>query len=94
MPRDINEIKKKKNVVGTVFDVSLMRNVYGKGGSYSQFSGKDASRALGPSSLKPEDAVPDWSTLEEMDRRTLNDWHTFFSMYVLLLSTFSPLQRK
>jgi hypothetical protein len=78
--------------VVTVFDVLLKCNVYGKGGSHSQFSGKDASRALGLSSLKPEDAVPDWSTLEEMDRRTLNDWHTFF-MCVAFLSLSPLLQR-
>ena len=73
-----------------MFDVSLKRDVYGKGGSYSLFSGKDASRALGLSSLKPEDAVPDWSTLEEKDRRTLNEWHAFFMCVVFL----SPLQRE
>lgn len=65
--------------VGTVFDVTRKRDTYGKGGSYSLFAGKDASRALGLSSLKPEDAVPDWSTLEEKDRKTLDDWHSFFT---------------
>ena len=69
-----------------MFDVSLKRDVYGKGGSYSLFSGKDASRALGLSSLKPEDAVPDWSTLEEKDRRTLNDWHIFFMCVLSFLT--------
>jgi hypothetical protein len=62
-----------------VFDVTKKRDTYGKGGSYSLFAGKDASRALGLSSLKPEDAVPDWSTLEEKDRKTLDDWHAFFT---------------
>ncbi|KAF8268170.1 cytochrome b5-like heme/steroid binding domain-containing protein [Lactarius quietus] len=66
-------------IKGTVFDVTHKRDTYGKGGSYSLFAGKDASRALGLSSLKPEDAVADWSTLEEKDRRTLDDWHSFFT---------------
>jgi len=66
-------------IKGTVFDVTRKCDTYGKGGSYSLFAGKDASRALGLSSLKPEDAVPDWSTLEEKDRKTLDDWHAFFT---------------
>jgi len=66
-------------IKGTVFDVSRKRETYGPGGSYALFAGKDASRALGLSSLKPEDAVPDWSTLEEKDRKTLDDWHSFFT---------------
>jgi len=66
-------------IKGTVFDVSRKRDTYGPGGSYALFAGKDASRALGLSSLKPEDAVPDWSTLEEKDRKTLDDWHAFFT---------------
>ncbi|KAI0266964.1 cytochrome b5-like heme/steroid binding domain-containing protein [Gloeopeniophorella convolvens] len=66
-------------IKGTVFDVSHKRETYGPGGSYSLFAGKDASRALGLSSLKPEDAVPDYSTLEEKDRKTLDEWHSFFT---------------
>ncbi|KAF8734742.1 Cytochrome b5, partial [Rhizoctonia solani] len=55
------------------------RDVYGPGGSYSVFAGKDGSKGLGLSSLKAEDAVPDWSTLERKERGVLNDWHAFFS---------------
>jgi len=66
-------------IKGTVFDVSRKRDTYGPGGSYAVFAGKDGSRGLGLSSLKPEDAVPDWSTLEEKDRKTLDDWHAFFT---------------
>jgi membrane-associated progesterone receptor component len=43
------------------------------------FSGKDGSRGLGLSSLKSEDAVADYSTLEEKDLKVLNDWYSFFS---------------
>ncbi|KAN0109759.1 Cytochrome b5-like heme/steroid binding domain containing protein [Russula decolorans] len=66
-------------IKGTVFDVSRKRETYGPGGSYAVLAGKDGSRALGLSSLKPEDAVADWSTLEEKERKTLDDWHTFFT---------------
>lgn len=43
------------------------------------FAGKDASRGLGKSSLKPEDAVSDYSTLTEEEMGVLNDWFTYFS---------------
>lgn len=64
---------------GTVFDVSHKADVYGPGKSYSIFAGKDGSRGLGMSSLKPEDAVADYSTLDEKDMKVLDDWHAFFS---------------
>jgi hypothetical protein len=63
---------------GTVFDVTHKSDVYGPGKSYNIFAGKDGSKGLGMSSLKTEDAVPDYSTLEEKDRKTLDDWHAFF----------------
>ena len=52
--------------------------VYGKGKSYNLFAGKDASKALGMSSLKPGDAVSDYSTLPENERKVLEDWYSFF----------------
>ncbi|KAH9940363.1 progesterone binding protein [Epithele typhae] len=66
-------------IKGTVFDVTHKSDTYGKGKSYNLFTGKDASRALGMSSLKAEDAVSDYSTLSEGDMKTLNDWFDFFT---------------
>lgn len=43
------------------------------------FAGKDASRALAQSSLKPEDCRPDWQDLPEKEKGVLKDWFTFFS---------------
>lgn len=65
-------------IKGTVFDVTRKRDTYGKGGSYNLFAGRDASRALGMSSLKESDASPDYSTLPETEMKVLNDWHDFF----------------
>ncbi|KAL0957117.1 hypothetical protein HGRIS_003210 [Hohenbuehelia grisea] len=65
-------------IKGTVFDVSHKSDVYGTGKSYNIFAGKDGSRGLGMSSLKTEDAVSDYSGLNEADMKTLNDWHAFF----------------
>ena len=52
------------------FVPSLMRTV---------FVGKDASRALGKTSTKAEDVSADYSTLDEKEMQTLEDWYTFFS---------------
>jgi len=43
------------------------------------FVGKDASRALGKTSTKPEDVSADYSTLDDKEKQTLEDWYTFFS---------------
>ena len=59
--------------------MSHKRDVYGPGKSYSIFAGKDGSKGLGLSSLKEEDAVADYSELDEKAMVVLNDWHTFFS---------------
>ncbi|KIO29878.1 hypothetical protein M407DRAFT_69844, partial [Tulasnella calospora MUT 4182] len=67
------------SIRGTVFDVTRKRDVYGPPtGSYRVFAGKDASRAFGLSSLKIEDADPDWSTLQEKELKTLEEWWSFF----------------
>ncbi|KAF9465415.1 cytochrome b5-like heme/steroid binding domain-containing protein [Collybia nuda] len=66
-------------IKGTIFDVTHKADVYGPGRSYSIFAGKDGSKGLGMSSLKPEHAVADYSDLNESDMKVLNDWHSFFS---------------
>lgn len=48
-------------------------------GSQIVFAGKDASRALGMTSTKPEDVRPDWKDLPEKEQGVLNDWIKFFS---------------
>jgi len=45
----------------------------------SVFAGKDASRALGKTSTKPEDVRPEWHDLSDKEKGVLNDWITFFS---------------
>ena len=63
---------------GTIFDVTHKAEVYGRGRSYNIFAGKDGSRGLGKSSLKLEDAVADYSDLDEKDKKVLDDWYSFF----------------
>jgi len=43
------------------------------------FGGKDASRALATSSVKAEDVGPEWEDLGDTEKKTLDDWMTFFS---------------
>ncbi|KAJ3217240.1 hypothetical protein HDU67_008262 [Dinochytrium kinnereticum] len=65
-------------VKGTVFDVTQNRGMYEPGQGYSVFAGKDASKALGKSSLKPEDCVADFSSLNAEEMQTLDKWHAHY----------------
>ncbi|KAG0252954.1 hypothetical protein BG011_006630 [Mortierella polycephala] len=65
-------------IKGAVFDVSTKKEMYGPGANYHCFAGKDASKALGMSSVKLEDCVADYSGLDEKERKTLDDWYVFF----------------
>ncbi|KAK4051205.1 hypothetical protein OIV83_003027 [Microbotryomycetes sp. JL201] len=65
-------------IKGTVFDVSAKKDMYGPGCGYNIFTGKDASVALGRSSLKWEDAHSDYSILNQDEMGVLNDWYKYF----------------
>ncbi|KAH6899899.1 cytochrome b5-like heme/steroid binding domain-containing protein [Thelonectria olida] len=65
-------------IKGKVYDVTGNK-AYAPGASYNVFAGKDASRALGKTSTKPEDAVPEWDDLSDKEKAVLADWVTFFS---------------
>ncbi|CAN9221764.1 unnamed protein product [Alternaria alternata] len=65
-------------IQGDVFDVSG-KETYAPGKGYHVFAGKEPNRALGLSSLKPEDCISDYSELSDKEKQVLNDWHTFFS---------------
>ncbi|KAI9282202.1 cytochrome b5-like heme/steroid binding domain-containing protein [Sporodiniella umbellata] len=66
-------------IKGDVFDVSKNTASYGPGAGYNVFAGKDSSKALGKSSLKPEECIADYSDLTEKELETLEQWHAFFS---------------
>ncbi|EAL17542.1 hypothetical protein CNBM1080 [Cryptococcus deneoformans B-3501A] len=65
-------------IKGKVFDVSPRSEMYGPGKGYNVFAGKDGSKGLGMSSLDPTDAVADYSSLNESQMNTLNQWEAFF----------------
>ncbi len=51
------------------------------------FAGKDASRALAQSSLKPEECRAEWQDLGDKEKTTLNEWFTFFSKRYNIVGT-------
>ncbi|KAF7313107.1 Cytochrome B5 [Mycena kentingensis (nom. inval.)] len=67
------------SIKGTVFDVSTNPAVYALNRSYNLFAGRDASYAMGKSSLRWEDAHPDYSALNEVEMGVLDQWHAMFS---------------
>ena len=72
-------------IKGIVYDVtgnsaySPPKTSTHKGGAYHVFAGKDASRALATTSVKPEDVRPEWADLSDKEKQVLQDWVTFFS---------------
>lgn len=65
---------------GKVIDVSYGgKAMYGAGGPYNIFAGRDASRALAKMSFKPEDLnSSDLSDLTPEQQKTLAEWETKF----------------
>jgi hypothetical protein len=49
----------------------------GKG--YNVFAGRDASKALGKSSMKAEDLSADYSELTEWELKVLDDWVAYYT---------------
>lgn len=49
------------------------------------FAGKDASRGLAKSSVKPEDATAEWEDLGEDEKKVLDDWWVLLSFLFLCL---------
>jgi hypothetical protein len=57
------------------------------------FAGKDASRALATSSLRPGDIEPEFSDLGDEEKGVLDDWFTlFFKRYDIIGKVTGRLQ--
>lgn len=61
-------------VKGVVYDVGSARNMYGPGGSYHLFAGRECARALAILSLKEEDCNGNLSDLTEEQVKKLDEW--------------------
>jgi hypothetical protein len=63
-----------EKAVGVRELISHLCRLLEPGKGYHIFAGKDASKGLGMSSLKPEDAVSDYSSLDDKQLKVLDDW--------------------
>jgi membrane-associated progesterone receptor component len=64
--------------VGTVYDVSKSRYLYGAGSPRSMYAGKCVGRALAKGSTKPEDLNDDVADLDDAERAALDERATYF----------------
>ncbi|KAJ3370422.1 Methylcrotonoyl-CoA carboxylase subunit alpha, mitochondrial [Kappamyces sp. JEL0680] len=65
-------------VNGRVYDVSAGPSYYGKGGSYSFFSGKDATRAFTTGCFEPEHLTHDLRGLSKEELTGMDTWIDFY----------------
>ncbi|KAI8922755.1 cytochrome b5-like heme/steroid binding domain-containing protein [Entophlyctis helioformis] len=67
-------------ILGKVYDVTAGRSYYGKGGSYSFFSGKDATRAY-ITGCFDKDLTHDLRGLTDLEIKTLSTWTDFYEKH-------------
>ncbi|CAF3412020.1 unnamed protein product [Rotaria socialis] len=68
-------------IYGDIFDVSRRSDLYGPGGAYSLFAGRDATRALSKMQLTQSlfaDEYDDLADLCDAERATARNWHEDF----------------
>ena len=64
--------------IQTVRDLTQML-IVAPGKGYNVFAGRDASKALGKSSMKAEDLSADYSELTEWELKVLDDWVAYYT---------------
>ncbi|KAI3512263.1 hypothetical protein L1887_19578 [Cichorium endivia] len=78
-------------IKGKIYDVSSSRMFYGAGGTYGEWSGKDASRAIAKLSFEEEDLNCDLTGMGDDELDALDDWEIMFkSKYVKVGSIKNP----
>lgn len=65
-------------IKGRIFDVTGGKSVYGPGGAYAMFAGKDASRALAKMTKNDEDVCGSLDGLSDKELGVLADWEKKF----------------
>lgn len=81
------------SVRGTIFDVSAGKEMYGPGGSYAKFAGKEVARALGKMSMDPKDCIDKVDDLTPEQLKTLEDWETKLKAKYPLVGKVVPPKR-
>ncbi|KAJ4956037.1 hypothetical protein NE237_012820 [Protea cynaroides] len=72
-------------IKGRIYDVSQSRMLYGPGGPYALFAGKDATRALAKMSFEEKDLTRDLAGLSSFELHSLQDWqYKFRGKYVMV----------
>ncbi|OMH86272.1 Membrane-associated progesterone receptor component 1 [Zancudomyces culisetae] len=67
------------SIDGNIYDVTLGRQWYGKGGSYNVFAGRDSSRAFATNCLSDESHFTyDLRDLTPEELKNLNGWKRFY----------------
>lgn len=66
------------SVLGKVFDVTDGKRFYAKGGSYSFFAGRDASRSFATGEFEEENLTDDVTDLEPEQVAAIKEWQTQF----------------
>ncbi|KAL3617876.1 Membrane-associated progesterone-binding protein 4 [Castilleja foliolosa] len=72
-------------ILGSVFDVSKGKSHYGPGGSYSHFSGRDASRAFVSGNFTGDGLTDNLHGLSSPEVKSIVDWRGFyFKTYIFV----------
>ena len=78
-------------VQGKVYDVGERDDLYGPGGSYHVFAGKDCTRAFALMSKEDEDCNRrDVDDLNATHRATLRNWLTMLEKKYIVVGPYSP----
>ncbi|PIA37558.1 hypothetical protein AQUCO_03000257v1 [Aquilegia coerulea] len=65
-------------ILGSVFDVTKGKSHYGPGGSYSHFSGRDASRAFVSGNFTGDGLIDSLHGLSSVEVKSVVDWRDFY----------------
>mmetsp|Transcript_56316 Transcript_56316/g.138219 ORF Transcript_56316/g.138219 Transcript_56316/m.138219 type:complete len:173 (-) Transcript_56316:19-537(-) len=66
------------SIKGVLYDVSARAEMYGPGGPYGAFAGKDASYMLATMSTEDNQGNKAWTNLSETEQQSLDQWESFF----------------
>eukprot|EP00270_Netrium_digitus_P019833 TRINITY_DN7940_c0_g1_i1.p1 TRINITY_DN7940_c0_g1~~TRINITY_DN7940_c0_g1_i1.p1 ORF type:complete len:200 (-),score=49.10 TRINITY_DN7940_c0_g1_i1:152-751(-) len=78
-------------IKGTIYDVTNGRHMYGPGGAYTAFAGRDATRALAIMSTEENAMTGDLTGLSMAEMDALDGWEQFFQTKYPTAGSIIPL---